>query len=457
MLDEYWFGDASRISPEAPVPVVHARRRDQRPGGAANVAVNLAKLGAEVKFVGTVGNDASGQTLSALLAEAHVDPRLVTSESVPTIHKLRVLARNQQLIRLDAEDRLANIADDFNDAMVEAAEPEQIVILSDYGKGTLAKIEALIQRLNEKACRILVDPKGTDFARYRHVYCLTPNQAEFAAVAGAWESEAEFVAKADEMREALDLQFLLVTRSERGMTLVGRGIEAVDLPAEAREVFDVTGAGDTVISTLAASLGAGLPIAEAMALANLAASLVVAKIGVAGVTQAELKTALHRRGFGGRGLVAADELAVILREARANGDRIVMTNGCFDILHAGHVSYLEEAKSLGDQLVVAVNDDASVSRLKGPERPVTPLEDRMAVLAGLAAVDWVVPFSDDTPAALVEQLRPDVLVKGGDWTVDQIAGSDYVLANGGEVRVLEFKPGRSTTALIEAIRKNKPA
>jgi D-beta-D-heptose 7-phosphate kinase/D-beta-D-heptose 1-phosphate adenosyltransferase len=452
MLDEYWFGDAARISPEAPVPVVHASHRDQRAGGAANVAVNIAALGARVRFVGATGDDASADVLSGLLGDSGVTPHLVKSGGLPTIHKLRVLARNQQLIRLDAEQNLESSAADFNEALLAEVEEGQIVVLSDYGKGTLARIGALIAGLNARGCRVLVDPKGTDFERYRGAMCLTPNQAEFAAVAGASTSESEFLQKAVELRRALDLEYLLVTRSERGMIMVGRDIEAIDLPAEAREVFDVTGAGDTVIATLAASLGAGLPIHEAVALANLAASLVVAKIGVAQVTPAELKLELHRRGYGGRGLVAAEELAQILGEARRRGERIVMTNGCFDILHAGHVSYLEEAKSLGERLVVAVNDDASVTRLKGPSRPITPLQDRMAVLAGLAAVDWVVPFGEDTPAKLIEQLEPDVLVKGGDWRVDEIAGADWVIENGGEVRVLEFKPGRSTTQMIETIR-----
>jgi D-beta-D-heptose 7-phosphate kinase/D-beta-D-heptose 1-phosphate adenosyltransferase len=452
MLDEYWFGDTTRISPEAPVPVVQAGHREQRAGGAANVAVNLAALGARVRFVGAVGDDVSGSVLADLLRDARVDPALVMSESVPTIHKLRVLARSQQLLRLDAERDLAELAAEFNRSMIDRAEPGQVVVLSDYGKGTLAGIEVLVTGLNGKKCRVLVDPKGTDFGRYSHVFCLTPNQSEFAAVAGQWGSETEFLGKAEALRGELNLDYLLVTRGERGMTMVGRDIEPIDLDAEAREVFDVTGAGDTVIATLAGCLGVDLDVADAMALANLAASIVVSRIGVASVTPTELKSALHRRGFGGRGLVTAGELAGILEQARDRGDRIVMTNGCFDILHAGHVSYLEEAKSLGDQLVVAVNDDASVTRLKGPSRPITPLEDRMAVLAGLAAVDWVVPFGDDTPAALVEQLKPDVLVKGGDWKPDQIAGAEWVLANGGEVRVLEFKPGRSTTGLIEAIR-----
>jgi len=452
MLDEYWFGDTARISPEAPVPVVNASYREQRAGGAANVAANIASLGAAVKFVGAIGDDSSGEILERLLQDQGVRTALVRNASVPTIHKLRVLARNQQLIRLDAENTLDQLAAEVNRTILDQVASGQVVVLSDYGKGTLAEIGALIGELKARSCRVLVDPKGTDFERYRGAFCLTPNQSEFAAVAGRWSDESDFLRKASELRHALELDYLLVTRSERGMTLVGHDIDVVNLGAEAREVFDVTGAGDTVIATLAASLGVGLPIADAVALANLAASLVVARIGVAGVTPSELKTALHRRGMGGRGLVDADELSAILDQARQRGEKIVMTNGCFDILHAGHVSYLEEARSLGDQLVVAINDDASVARLKGPSRPITPLADRMSVLAGLAAVDWVVPFSDDTPAPLIEQLKPDVLVKGGDWQIDQIAGADFVLANGGEVRVLEFKPGRSTTGMIEAIR-----
>jgi D-beta-D-heptose 7-phosphate kinase/D-beta-D-heptose 1-phosphate adenosyltransferase len=246
---------------------------------------------------------------------------------------------------------------------------------------------------------------------------------------------------------------LLVTRSERGMTLFARGAAPLTLGAQAREVFDVTGAGDTVIALLATGLAARMPRADAVALANLGAGLVVGKIGVATVTRAELNLALHRHGSGGRGLVTMPELEELVHAAKALGARIVMTNGCFDLLHAGHVAYLEEAKSLGEHLIVAVNDDASVRRLKGPSRPVTPLADRMAVLAGLAAVDWVVPFAEDTPASLIERLLPHVLVKGGDWAPEQIAGGAAVVANGGEVVVLPYKAGRSTTGLIEALRR----
>jgi D-beta-D-heptose 7-phosphate kinase/D-beta-D-heptose 1-phosphate adenosyltransferase len=299
---------------------------------------------------------------------------------------------------------------------------------------------------------VFVDPKGREFERYRGATALTPNQQEFEAVAGGWEREQQFLERGEALRRQLSLEILLVTRGERGMTLFREGAP-VSLAAEAREVFDVTGAGDTVIALLAVSMGMGLAAEQAAALANLGAGLVVGKIGVATVSRSELRLALHRRGAGGRGTVTADELTLLVAEAKARGERIVMTNGCFDILHAGHVAYLEEAKSLGDRLVVAVNDDASVTRLKGKSRPITPLEDRLAVLAGLAAVDWVVSFGEDTPADLIGRLLPDVLVKGGDYRPEQIAGAQAVIANGGQVRVLNLKPGRSTSAVIEAIRR----
>jgi D-beta-D-heptose 7-phosphate kinase / D-beta-D-heptose 1-phosphate adenosyltransferase len=312
----------------------------------------------------------------------------------------------------------------------------------------------LIERCRRNGKPVLIDPKGEDFRRYRGATLLTPNQSEFRAVAGAWRDEDEFVAKGIALRAALELGALLVTRGERGMALFPRDGQPTLLDAEAREVFDVTGAGDTVIALMSAALAAGLSVEQAAELANLGAGLVVGKIGVAAVSRAELRLALHRRGSGGRGLVMPDELEELVAEAKRRGERVVMTNGCFDILHAGHVAYLEEAKSLGNRLIVAVNDDDSVRRLKGASRPITRLEDRMAVLAGLAAVDWVVAFGEDTPAALIERLLPDVLVKGGDYRPDEIAGGDAVLRNGGDVRVVSLKEGRSTSALIASILRS---
>jgi D-beta-D-heptose 7-phosphate kinase/D-beta-D-heptose 1-phosphate adenosyltransferase len=452
MLDEYWFGDAARLSPEAPVPVVRAGATERRPGGAANVALNLAALGARARLVAIVGADESGRLLAAALEDRGVDCRLVRATAVPTVHKLRVLARSQQLIRFDSEQPLDVCAGEFGDLFAGSLAGIDSVVLSDYGKGTLSRVGEIVAVCRACDCPVLIDPKGRDFERYRGATGLTPNEAEFEAVVGGWTDEGDFLARAEALRVALELDLLLITRGPRGMTLVARDAPPLTLPAQAREVFDVTGAGDTVIALLAAGLAAHLPAAEAVALANLGAGLVVGKLGVATVSRSELGLALHRRGSGGRGLVAAEELEALVTEAKARGERIVMTNGCFDILHAGHVAYLEEARSLGDHLIVAVNDDASVARLKGPSRPVNPLADRMAVLAGLAAVDWVVPFSSDTPAPLVERFLPDVLVKGGDWLPTQIAGGDAVVKNGGEVRVVSFKQGRSTTALIEAIR-----
>jgi D-beta-D-heptose 7-phosphate kinase / D-beta-D-heptose 1-phosphate adenosyltransferase len=455
MLDEYWFGDTARISPEAPVPVVKTRSTERRPGGAANVALNVVALGARVTLAAIVGLDELGRLLSESLERHGVSCQLVRSAAVPTIHKLRVLARSQQLIRLDAEQSLEACAEEFGALFAGAVAGADVVVLSDYAKGTLCRAAELVAVCRGAGVPVLVDPKGTDFARYRGATALTPNRGEFDAIAGRSATEEEFLGKGQTLRADLDLQMLLVTRSDQGMTLFTADDSPLTLPAEAREVFDVTGAGDTVIALLAAGLGSGLAPADAVALANLGASIVVGKIGAATASASELKLALHRRGRGGRGLVDADELEAFVAEAKARGERIVMTNGCFDILHAGHVSYLEEAKSCGDRLIVAVNDDPSVRRLKGPSRPVTPLADRMAVLAGLAAVDWVVPFSEDTPAELVARILPDVLVKGGDYRPHEIAGGEAVLKHGGEVRVLSFRQGRSTSALIAAILDGK--
>ncbi|NND54819.1 MAG: bifunctional D-glycero-beta-D-manno-heptose-7-phosphate kinase/D-glycero-beta-D-manno-heptose 1-phosphate adenylyltransferase HldE [Gammaproteobacteria bacterium] len=452
MLDQYWFGPTSRISPEAPVPVVRVQRDEAGGGGAANVAMNLVSLGVQTSCSGIVGADENGAKLQQLLQNAGIRAQLTESADCPTITKLRVLSRNQQLIRLDTEEVFAE-ADSVALTRLAAKElpGKQVCILSDYAKGSLADVGSLIAQCRDAGVPVLVDPKGTDFARYKGATVLTPNLAEFEAVAGVATDDEDLLRRARALREELDLDALLVTLSERGMLVVSADGEKT-LPARARQVFDVTGAGDTVIATLAAGIGAGLDVEAAAGLANLAASLVVGKIGAAAVTPLELNLALHESGEGGRGLLTREQALAVTAEARARGERIVMTNGCFDILHKGHVAYLQEAKARGDRLLVAVNSDDSVGRLKGPDRPINTLEDRMAVLAGLAAVDWVVPFSEDTPEALIGDILPDVLVKGGDYTPDSIAGGKAVLANGGSVEVLRFHEGRSTTSIVDAIR-----
>ena len=454
MLDQYSFGPTSRISPEAPVPVVRVTETEARAGGAANVAVNLSSLGAVTTVAGIVGKDANATVLRELLESQGVKTALAESNDRPTITKLRVLSRNQQLLRLDTEEVYA--ADDASmvaGVLQNELASNDICILSDYAKGTLGDVSALIAQCREQGVPVLVDPKDTDFTPYRGGTVLTPNLAEFEAVAGASDANDKLLSRAETLRNELELQALVVTLGERGMLVVAADTEAAILPARAREVYDVTGAGDTVIAALAAGVGAGLPILDAAGLANLAAGLVVGKIGVASVTPSELKLALHEHGQGGRGLLARSEAGRVAEEARARGERIVMTNGCFDLLHTGHVSYLQEAKTRGDRLMVAVNTDESVTRLKGKGRPINPLADRMAVLAGLAAVDWVVPFAEETPEQLVAEVLPDVLVKGGDYAPEAVAGGRIVLENGGSVEILNYREGRSTSGILDAIRK----
>ena len=336
----------------------------------------------------------------------------------------------------------------------------QVLILSDYGKGTLGgkgtsgQTRALIQAARDRGMPVVVDPKGHDFSKYRGATVITPNLSEFEAVAGPCHNEEELVSKGQALRESLELTALLITRGEHGMTLLQAARPVLHLPAQAREVFDVTGAGDTVVSVLAAALAAGQSLETGTALANLAAGLVVAKLGTASISGPELRRAIQLQEGTGRGVMTAEQLATVVADARAQGEKIVFTNGCFDIIHAGHVGYLEEARRQGDRLIVAINDDDSVKRLKGSGRPINPVERRMAVLAGLSAVDWVVSFPEDTPEALLQVLRPDVLVKGGDYSVDTVVGGEFVQGYGGEVRVLAFLDNCSTSAIVEKMKQS---
>lgn len=456
MLDRYWHGSTSRISPEAPVPVVKVEAEDMRLGGAGNVALNVSALGARVHLLALTGDDEAAGTVEAMLTSKNVACWLQRVPGSRTISKLRILSRHQQLIRLDFEDHFpawdtGSLLEAFTTRLADV----DLVVLSDYAKGTLRSCNELIAAARARGVGVIVDPKGVDFSRYRGATLLTPNLAEFEAVVGRCENEDDIEKRGGEMMSRLDLAALLITRSEKGMTLLTHGREAMHLPAHAREVFDVTGAGDTVVATLATALAAGACLEDAVAMSNLAASIVVTKLGTAVVTPTEIDDALHGgRSPGARGVCSAHDLAERVERAKQAGERIVMTNGCFDILHPGHIDYLERARALGDRLIVAVNDDASVRRLKGNGRPINSLETRLRMLSALGCVDWVVPFSEDTPRDIICQLLPDVLVKGGDYTPDQIAGGECVREAGGEVRVLDFVNGHSTTGLIEQIRKH---
>ena len=453
MLDRYWNGDSTRISPEAPVPIVKVGGVEDRPGGAANVALNIAALGANSKLLGLTGKDEAAQALEGKMAAVNVSCDFLQLDDYPTITKLRVLSRGQQVIRLDFEESIAAVDTQPLVAKTLANLADyQVMIVSDYNKGALAQVQTMIQAARKQGVKVLVDPKGCDFEKYRGATILTPNLSEFESVVGHCKDEQTLVEKGRQLIADFDLEALLVTRSEKGMTLIRAEQEEFHLPALAQEVFDVTGAGDTVISVLASALSAGSSLEQACALANTAASIVVAKIGTSTVSPLELANALHGSQESGFGVLTQEQLKIAVKSAKLRGEEIVMTNGCFDIIHAGHVSYLNSARKLGQRLIVAVNSDASVRGLKGDGRPVNPCDRRMTVLAALGAVDWVVEFTEDTPEDLIAELLPDILVKGGDYKVEEIAGHKQVLANNGKVEILQFEDGCSTTAIINAIK-----
>nr|VFJ63262.1 MAG: D-alpha,beta-D-heptose 7-phosphate 1-kinase /D-beta-D-heptose 1-phosphate adenylyltransferase [Candidatus Kentron sp. DK] len=464
MLDRYWHGDTARISPEAPVPVVRIDHAEDRLGGAANVALNIASLGAGVALMGVVGNDEAAAALKTRAVSAGIDCDFRVSREKPTITKLRVISRHQQLMRLDFEQPFGardaeGLLDSLGRALASPTAPD-ILVLSDYAKGTLRDAPAIIDRARQACLPVLVDPKGSDFGQYRNATLITPNLHEFEAVAGPCRNERELVDKGLALIGELALEALLITRGKDGMTLLRPAHPELHLPARAREVFDVTGAGDTVVSVLAVAIGAGETLPNAVAMANIAAGIVVGKLGTATVSLPELRNAMAAavqsatgtEHSARRGAVSEEQLITAVEEARVRGERIIFTNGCFDIIHAGHVGYLDEARHKGDRLIVAINSDASVTRLKGAGRPINPRERRMTVLAGLAAVDWVVSFEEDTPERLIEAIRPDVLVKGGDYRREEVVGWEIVEAYGGEVAVLSCLDGCSTTAIVGKMR-----
>jgi len=452
MLDRYWSGQASRISPEAPVPVVKVKAVEDRIGGAGNVALNIAKLGGKVILLGVVGDDAESQILKQLLEAEGVVCDFVVEKSLRSICKLRVMAQHQQLIRLDFEDTPIKFdRDALKKALVRHLPENNVVVFSDYGKGTLADVSAYIIAAKRSGVKVLVDPKGADYQHYAQADLITPNLAELQAVVGACENEQHLIEKGRALLTEYQIPTLLLTRGEAGMTLI-QNDHVHSLPAQVKDVFDVTGAGDTVIAVMALGISLDMPLFETMYLANLAGGIVVGKLGTSTVSMHELTRAMHGSRGSLYGIVSEDELTKLFARAKAHDEKIVMTNGCFDLLHAGHVTYLEQAKALGDRLCVAVNSDASVKQLKGESRPINGLQERMTVLAALACVDWVVAFTEETPERLYCKLLPDVIVKGGDYSPEQVAGSDCVIKAGGEVKILQFVNGQSTTAMINKAR-----
>ncbi len=461
MLDRFAYGEVDRISPEAPIPVFRHQSEATMLGGAGNVLRNLTALGAGADFIGVIGDDAAGGEISALVAaEPGVKGHLVVDAERETTIKTRYIAGAQQLLRADREcarDVGASRADDVLKAAAKAMESAQAVVLSDYGKGVLTQdVTAKIIEMAATAGKpVIVDPKGNDFTRYRGAYLLTPNVKELAQAAGHdIYDEDGIVATAQNMRQSAGVDGILVTRGRDGMTLAVDGGHR-HLSTRAREVFDVSGAGDTVVATVAAALGAGMAVADAAYLANTAAGIAVGKIGTAVVHNDELCAALHasERAAGEDKLLSLEAALDLLQRWRAQGFKVGFTNGCFDLLHPGHIYLLAQARAACDRLVVAINSDGSVARLKGEGRPVQPLTARAQVLGGLASVDAVVVFSDETPVKLIEAMRPEVLIKGADYAKDQVVGADLVEGWGGKVVLAELLDGHSTTETIARLVK----
>ena len=463
MLDRYIHGDVERISPEAPVPVLRHARRYERAGGAANVAMNLAGLGCQTFLAGFWGSDAEQAELAAILERAGIDTVGIVSSSLPTISKTRIVGRMQQLLRLDIESRDAPSAAEVQRLQERATKlvaKVHAVVLSDYAKGALsaALCEAVIRAARSAAIPILADPKTPDFSKYTGATTVCPNLGELSAATGIPVHHTEDLLAAGQALVAEhDFKFLTVTMSEKGIDVL-RPASAGNTgiyhsPARAREVFDVSGAGDTVIATLAACLASGLQIETSVELANLAAGIVVSKVGTVPISAHELVAALTPSS----GLTAGEKILdlerVKLRVAdwRASGETIVFTNGCFDLLHVGHITLLEDCRRFGSKLVLGLNADASVCRLKGPTRPIVSERERARVMAALAAVDAVVLFEEDTPLELIRALKPDVLVKGGDYTIETVVGHEDVIASGGRIEIVPTVEGFSTTNIVKKL------
>lgn len=459
MLDRYLIGEVERISPEAPVPVVLLKQENERAGGAANVAANLSLLGIRTTMAGIIGDDAEGRALLDMLRELNIDSAIVTSQQRPTVTKTRILGGHQQMMRLDKESRLA-FTESENNALHEQvsqaiAQKPDVIILSDYAKGVLsdALCQAVIAQAKALGIPVLVDPKGRDYTKYQGATALTPNKKETSEACGidAMDTDRLLQAAAD-LRDRLGLAFLAVTRGEEGISLLEQN-ETIHIPAAAKQVFDVSGAGDTVIATLAAGLVHGLSHRQAFELANIAAGIVVGKVGTVPVNREELLAELISQDS----VEQADKICELetllgrVRQWRQQKKRIVFTNGCFDLLHAGHVTYLEAARKTGDKLILGLNTDRSVSALKGPNRPVIHEADRARVLAALEAVDAVILFDEDTPLQLIDAIRPDVIVKGSDYSEDQVVGGKEVKSWGGKVALIDIVPGRSTSNIIEKL------
>lgn len=457
MLDQYWHGGSSRISPEAPVPVVKIKSTDNRPGGAANVAANLQALGCNVKILGAIGKDNAGEVLQQILQAKSVAQELIELDNFSTIVKLRVLCRQQQMIRLDHEDELEDISLEqlkkIYDVFAANLSEHNAIILSDYAKGVLSNPRPYIEAANAFGIPVIIDPKNHDFSVYKGAHIVKPNLLEFERIVGKCGSTDIIEERARNLITQCGINTLVITRGGDGVSVVTSSGTTAHLDACSGEVYDVTGAGDTVIAILAAAVTNKIDIVQAAHISMVAAGLAVSKIGTSSVTLHEIRNAMDKPKELPVGILHHEVLREVIKQSQARGEKVVFVNGCYDLVHYGHIRYLEQARALGDRLVVGINTDASVKRLKGPTRPMYTLQQRMEVLSALKAVDWVASFDENTPGNLVEYLNPDILVKGDEHfkSIEQIPsgeGVEHVLANGGSVHLIARTHGCSSSQML---------
>jgi D-beta-D-heptose 7-phosphate kinase / D-beta-D-heptose 1-phosphate adenosyltransferase len=462
MLDVYFMGQVRRISPEAPVPVVHVREKTNTLGGAGNTSLNLAGLKCKTTLVGVCGADDSGTRLRQIVAAKKITDQIVEIADHPTTTKTRVIGQGQQLVRLDEENLLTPskvVHDQLFTRIQKIINTADAVILSDYGKGVLYNDfnQKIIDQCKKSKIPVIIDPKGKNWKPYRGATCITPNTAEVELAAGLEANSAEntLINAATRLCKSHKLDRLLLTRGAKGMCLIEPENQPTPIPATAKEVYDVSGAGDTVIATLAACIASGMEFSAAAVIANIAAGIVVGKLGSQAIHLPELNAALKRHMSGGDNSggknVTLDAARIQVKAWQAGGEKVVFTNGCFDLLHPGHIHILNQSREAGDRLVVGLNTDASIKSIKGPSRPIVSEQDRADVLAALGCVDLVILFDEDTPLNLIKSLKPDVLAKGADYTIDQVVGYDVVQSYGGQVHLIPLLEGHSTTKIVNRL------
>lgn len=456
IYDKYWFGDINKISPEAPIPILNFQREEMRLGGAANVAANIVALGGNAMLIGCLGDDRQGKKVEKDLNEAGISNKLIFLKNQSTIIKQRIISQRQHIVRVDFDHGYKDVPDtNFFKLISENINNYDLIILSDYGKGTLSSIKKIISLAKSIGKKIIIDPKGNDFSKYENASILTPNFYEFTNIVGFCNSEEDIVLKGKTLCNKLKLDYLLLTRGAKGMTLISNNEIPLHLDAVTRDVFDVTGAGDTVLATLALCISSGFEVKKALYFSNKAASLVVSKFGTSTILLEDLKKVFVNKHIHRNKFLTSNELKKEIKLLKKSGKKIIMTNGCFDILHMGHIRYLKEAKELGDILIVALNSDISIKNIKGINRPINDEISRLEVLAALEFVDIITVFNENTPIEVIKVIKPNILVKAGDYKLNEIAGSSIVKKYNGQIKLLTYYEGYSTSNAIKKITGNK--